>query len=113
MIEVRQEDHEQAARYYCAHPFGGTRDAELTRLLKRAHAEDIDALSYLFAAHRQQAEDAMRERVDDLRLAAKRVDRKYGHYEDGEPCDWSEWQDLRTAIRGIDAGGEDQADPSG
>jgi len=100
MIEVRQDDID------CFDEVYGNMETHLADF-------DVNELKMAFARCRQQAEDAMRERVDDLRLAAKRVDRKYGHYEDGEPCDWSEWQDLRTAIRGIDAGGEDQADPSG
>lgn len=33
-----------------------------------------------------------------LAFAAARVDSLHGHSEDGSPCDWSEWVDLRRTV---------------
>ncbi|MHA0335855.1 hypothetical protein [Sphingomonas aquatilis] len=61
--EVLREDHEQSARFRASLAFGSSKDTELERLLQREAEGDIDVLSYLFAAYRHQAEEAMRERA--------------------------------------------------
>jgi len=83
MIEVRQSDRDAAAQY-----------------TSKDYPAEIEALAAIIAAHRQQAEDAMRERC------AKVAEQQYagtpgwsGHYQNAGVC-------IATAIRGIDAGGE-------
>lgn len=53
-------------------------------------------ICYLVGELRKAADD--RDKTTELILAAERVVRKYGITPDGEPSDWTEWQNLRAAL---------------
>jgi hypothetical protein len=47
---------------------------------------------------KKQAKEKTLDILESLYLAAKRIARLEGTYENGEDKDWSEWWDLRDAI---------------
>jgi len=105
MIEVRQEDREAAAARVELEISRGNQvgwHLDTPGMIRHKLADKIE-LTQAFAAHRQQAEDAMLERCARVALSPGFIEARDTEWDEG--VNYAK-RYIATAIRGIDAGGE-------